>query len=283
MTCLDLDSLVYPYLDGELEAEDRKQLEEHLGACASCAARMGGEAAFHGALRRSVRVQRAPAPEALRALLHTGIQREHRRVQILSWARWGGAALVAATASVAWLQLRPPPPDVLGDEAALRFQRRLPLEVTLAAHEQLEAWFDDKLDWRVPVPRLPNAHPAGARLSNVLEHEAAYIVYEASPVAGAPLRRMGLFVMSMDAQQALPARPWPDVQVHSARGYNVASWRVGNLVYELVSDLDADALRSLLTGTRPATPLPPAPARVPSGYGMRRWPELDITPVSSAH
>ena len=80
MTCVDLDSVVYPYLDGELEEADRKDFEDHLGSCASCAARVGGEAAFHGALRRSVRVQRAPAPEALRAMLHAGIQREHRRV-----------------------------------------------------------------------------------------------------------------------------------------------------------------------------------------------------------
>src|SRR5208282_6412344 len=104
---------------------------DHLGGCAPCARRVGAEAAFHGALRRSVRVQRAPAPEALRAMLHTGIQREHRRVQFVSWARWGGAALLAAAAGGAWLEFRPPAPDLVGDEAALRFQRRLPLEVSV--------------------------------------------------------------------------------------------------------------------------------------------------------
>ncbi len=284
MTCVDLDSAVYPYLDGELEADDRKDFEDHLGGCASCARRVGSEAAFHGALRRSVRVQRAPAPETLRALLHTGIQREHRRVQVLSWARWGGAALLAAAASAAWLELRPAPPDLVGDEAAVRFQRRLPLEVRVQRHEQVETWFDDKLDWRVPVPRLPNAQLAGARLSNVREHEAAYIVYEAPAVGDAPPRRMGLFIMD-DAHQALPARPWPDVQVHSVRGFNVASWRTGDLVYELVSDLDADTLRSMLTAARPATPTPPLPPRAVTatamGYGARRWPELEVLPAST--
>jgi anti-sigma factor (TIGR02949 family) len=283
MTCVDLDSVVYPYLDGELEEVDRKDFEDHLSSCASCAGRVGGEAAFHGALRRSVRVQRAPAPEALRAMLHAGIQREHRRVQILSWARWGGAALLAAAASAAWLELRPAPPDLMGDEAALRFQRRLPLEVTVHRHEQVEAWFDDKLDWRVPVPRLPNAQLTGARLSNVREHEAAYIVYEAPGVGDAPARRMGLFVMD-DTHQALPARPWPDVQVHTVRGFNVASWRTGDLVYELVSDLDADALRAMLTAARPATPTPPWPSRTATataaGYGARRWPEFEVLQAS---
>ena len=286
MTCIDLDSVVYPYLDGELEEGDRKDFEDHLGSCASCAGRVGSEAAFHGALRRSVRVQRAPAPEALRAMLHTGIRREHRRVQVVSWARWGGAALLAAAASAAWLELRPAPPDLMGDEAAVRFQRRLPLEVTMHRHEQVEQWFDDKLDWRVPVPRLPNALLTGARLSNVREHEAALIMYEAPAQGSSPARRMGLFVMD-DARQTLPARAWPDVQVHEVRGYNVASWRTGDLVYELVSDLDAEELRNMLTAARPSTPFPslqPHTAAVTANvanYGERRWPVLEVLPAST--
>jgi|SRR5450631_4399026 anti-sigma factor (TIGR02949 family) len=286
MTCIDLDSVVYPYLDGELEEDDRKDFEDHLGGCAPCARRMGGEAAFHGALRRSVRVQRAPAPEALRAMLHTGIQREHRRVQFVSWARWGGAALLAAATSAAWLELRPPAPDLMGDEAAVRFQRRLPLEVTVQRHEQVEQWFDDKLDWRVAVPRLPNAQLAGARLSNVGAHEAAFIMYVAAAVGSTPARRMGLFVMD-DARQALPAHDWPDVQVHEVRGFNVASWRTGDLVYELVSDLDAEELRAMLTAARPSTPFPLLPKHsaaitaAATSYGARRWPEFDVLPVST--
>ena len=286
MTCIDLDSVVYPYLDGELEADDRKDFEDHLGVCAPCARRVGSEAAFHGALRRSVRVQRAPAPEALRAMLHTGIRREHRRVQVVSWARWGGAALLAAAASAAWLELRPPPPDWVGDEAAVRFQRRLPLEVTVQRHEQVEQWFDDKLDWRVAIPRLPNAQLTGARLSNVREHEAAFIMYESPAQAGVPARRMGLFVMD-DARQTLPARAWPDVQVHEVRGYNVASWRTGDLVYELVSDVDADELRNMLTAARPSTPFPSLQTHASTvnanvaNYGARRWPVLEVLPAST--
>jgi anti-sigma factor RsiW len=283
MTCPDLDGFVYPYLDGELEAADRRVLEEHLAVCGSCAQRVATEASFQAALRRSVRVQRVPAPEALRAMLHAGIRREHRRVQLVSWARWGGMALVAATASVAWLQLRPPPPDLVTDDAARRFQRRLPLELVHPAPETIETWFDDKLDWRVPVPRLPNAQLAGARMSQVGAHEAAYIAYQAAVARdpGAPQRQMGLFVID-DPERTVSARPWPAVEVSSARGYNVARWRTGDLVYEVVTDLDVDTLRSMIAGARPATPFQPAPARAPMVSGvLRRWPTYDITPVSA--
>ena len=168
----------------------------------------------------------------------------------------------------------------------MRFQRRLPLEVTMHRHEQVEQWFDDKLDWRVPVPRLPNALLTGARLSNVREHEAALIMYEAPAQGSSPARRMGLFVMD-DARQTLPARAWPDVQVHEVRGYNVASWRTGDLVYELVSDLDAEELRNMLTAARPSTPFPslqPHTAAVTANvanYGERRWPVLEVLPAST--
>jgi len=283
MTCLDLDGFVYPYLDGELEADDRKDLEDHLAGCGACAKWVATEASFQAALRRSVRVQRAPAPEALRAMLHAGIRREHRRVQLVSWGRWGGAALIAAAASVAWLQLRPPPPDLVTDDAARRFQRRLPLEVTHPAPEQIETWFDDKLDWRVPVPRLPDAQLAGARMSQVGAHEAAYIAYQAraAPDPGAAQRQMGLFVIA-DPERSVSARPWPDVQVAAARGYNVARWRTGDLVYEVVTDLDADTLRRMIAAARPATPSPPMPARTAFVSGvLRRWPTYDITPVSA--
>jgi anti-sigma factor RsiW len=176
----------------------------------------------------------------------------------------------------------------MGAEAAVRFQRRLPLEVTVQRHEQVEQWFDDKLDWRVAVPRLPNTQLTGARLSNVGEHEAAFISYEAPSLVGSPPHRMGLFVMD-DARQALPARPWPDVQVHEVRGFTVASWRTGDLVYELVSDLEADELRNMLTAARPATPFPslqtrPAPATATAtlnSYGARRWPVLEVLPAST--
>ena len=95
---------------------------------------------------------------------------------------------------------------------------------------------------------------------------------------------MGLFVMD-DAPQVLSARPWPDVQVHEVHGFNVASWRTGDLVYELVSDLDADELRTMLTAARPSTPFQSLPARtIPAAgmaYGARHWPDLEVLPAST--
>ncbi|MGZ3480640.1 MAG: anti-sigma factor family protein, partial [Myxococcaceae bacterium] len=142
MTCPDLDPLIYPYLDGELDEAERGHIEAHVSSCGACRTRLSREAAFQGALRRSVHLRtRAPAPEALRELLCAGIRKENRRVQMISWARWGTLALVAASASAVWFELRPGHREQILEDAALRYQRGLPYELTDVSRDDVERWF----------------------------------------------------------------------------------------------------------------------------------------------
>src|SRR5262249_58979108 len=132
-------------------------------------------------------------------------------------------------------------------EGTLGCQRRLPLEVPQASHSDVERWFDDKLNYRVPVPQLPGANILGARLSNVREHDAAYIAYQLPASAEEPReRRMGLFVLDDSAEEIPSVRSWPQISVRPVRGFTVASWRSGGLVYELVADVDEPELRQML-------------------------------------
>jgi len=110
----------------------------------------------------------------------------------------------------------------------------------------VEAWFDGKLDHRVSVPRLPDVQLSGARISNVTDRPAAYISYERNAdQQGAPAKRIGLFVFD-DAKGEVEAPPLPSVQVGFSHGYNVAVWRDGEIVYELVSDLDESDIRRMV-------------------------------------
>lgn len=289
MTCPELDPLIYPYLDGELDETERGLLETHAAACAACRGRLSREAAFQGALRRSVQLRtRGPAPEALRELLRSGIRRENRRVQMLSWARWGTAALVAATASAVWLELRPGHREQILEDAALHHQRRLPFELTQASPADVERWFGDQMSVRVPLPHLPGATIAGARLSNLREHDAAYVVYQLpSSEPRGDDRRLGLFVLQ-DSQQEIPSvAVWPQVGVRSVRGFSVASWRSGGLVYELVSDMDEADLRRTLRGVDPSAPAPTPPPEVMVPARQRqmlpvppRNPALELIPAA---
>ena len=277
MNCIDLDPLIYPYLDGELDETERGHLESHAAACPGCRVRLSREAAFQGALRRSAQLRtRAPAPEALRAMLRAGIRRENRRVQMLSWARWGGLAIAAATAGVIYLDLRPGHREQLLEDAAARYQRRLPFEVTTASRADVERWVGDQMSTRVALPHVAGATIAGARLSNLREHDAAYVVYQLSPSEQrGPERRLGLFVVE-DPEREIPSiGTWPQVGVRSVRGFSIASWRSGGLVYELVSDMDEADLRRMLRDVDPTAPASPPPEIVAPN---RRVPLLPIPP-----
>ena len=277
MNCTDLDPLIYPYLDGELDEAERGHIEAHTSGCGACRGRLSREAAFQGALRRSVQLRtRGPAPEALRELLRSGIRKENLRVQMISWARWGTLALVAASASVVWVELRPGHREQILEDAALRYQRGLPYELTDASRDDVERWFGDKMRVRVALPHLPGATIAGARLSNLREHDAAYVAYQlpqAEQRGGD--RRMGLFVLEDPDREIPSVTAYPQVNVRSVRGFSVASWRSGGLVYELVSDMDEAALRHALRGLDEAPP-PSRPAEVVSP--ARQRPMLPIPP-----
>src|SRR5262245_57916874 len=282
MNCIELDRLIYPYLDGELDEAEREHLETHVGGCPGCRSRLSREAAFQGALRRSAQLRtRAPAPEALRAMLRAGIRREHRRVQMLSWARWGSVAIAAAAAGVFYFEQRPGHREQLLEDAALRYQRRLPYELTSANRADVERWFGDQMSTRVPLPHLPGATIAGARLSNLREHDAAYVVYQMPQAEqrGAD-RRLGLFVLEDPDREIPSVATWPQVGLRTVRGFTVASWRSGGLVYELVSDMDEADLRRTIREMDPTAPPSPPPEVV--APVRQRPPMLPIPPRNPA-
>jgi anti-sigma factor RsiW len=199
---------------------------------------------------------------------------------MLSWARWGGLAIAAATAGVVYLDHRPGHRDQLLQDATARYQRRLPFEVTAASRADVERWVGDQMSTRVALPHLQGATIAGARLSNLREHDGAYVVYQlpASEQRGED-RRLGLFVLEDPEQEISSVAAWPQVGVRNVRGFSVASWRSGGLVYELVSDMDeADLRRTLRDMNSTAAPSPPPEVVAP----VRARPMLPIPPQNPA-
>lgn len=257
MHCAEFDNLLAPLLDGELMERDRALIDGHLAACDRCASRTAAERELHAALRSAARSANVPAPPQLVERTMAGIRRERSRR-----ARRSGLAAAVATSTalvlggVAHQQWRTFQRRLHLEDAAARHARNYPLEIQQPSTESLEAWFGGKLDHRVSVPRFANATATGARLLNVREKPAAYIRYELAPAG-----RMGLFVYG-DVERQLDVAPIDEARVDTTRGYSVASWREGDVVYELVTDLEDERLRSLLPSLRRAHAAPPpGPAR----------------------
>jgi mycothiol system anti-sigma-R factor len=273
MTCQELDRLLYPYLDGEFQPEERLAMETHLETCAACARRVEEEQEIQQALRRAARhsVQSSRAPASLRDGIQLGLRREQRRASQIHWLRMSAAALVVVAMGGGWAALRPEERQRFVEDAVRRHAKKLPFEISNTAPEHMEAWFDGKLDHPVFVPLLPNTQLAGARISNVKDRPAAYISYETRPEKeGQAGRRIGLFVFD-DRDRALGAQALPAVQMGASEGYNVAVWRDGEVVYELVSDLSEADIRKMIQEKQRSSRMANAPH--PAGA-------LPITPVA---
>lgn len=246
MNCRDLEQQVTAYLDGELIGEAQLEVEEHLAGCAPCAHRVDVERHNLSAIRQAARAAAPVAPEGLRLRLSEQLGRD---VQRHSRARVVRVFAVAAGLTVAVVvgnqQYRGHQRRLFEQDAARGHARHFPLEI-VQPPEAIEQWFGGKLDHRVSLPRFPNATATGGRLLQVRDKPAAYIRYD-SP------RPMGLFVYGDDHEVDVDARP----ALGTSQGYNVVSWREGDVVYQLVTDLDEQDIRDLMPPAHelaPATP-----------------------------
>lgn len=254
MNCRDLETQLTPYLDGELIAEARVEVEAHLASCPTCPRHVEVERHNLSAIRNAVREGSPGAPAEFKAKLFQNIANDANRQQRVGVTRFAAmAAGVTFAVFIGYHGYRGHQRRLYEQDAAMRHARQFPLEITQSG-DAIERWFGGKLDHPVTLPRFPNSTATGARLLQVRDKPAAYIRYD-SP------RPMGLFVFGDDHDLDVG----PEAEVGSSHGYNVVSWREGDVVYQLVTDLDEQDIRDLMPTpagevlpTRPAVEVRPA-------------------------
>src|ERR1044072_6910439 len=102
--CKTIDTLAMAYLDDELAAEERYELEAHLNECASCRAMLEQERADRSMIRRALP---APAaPDMLKARIGRALDNQDREEEKEQRKRWSsyllpGSAMAAAAAAIA--------------------------------------------------------------------------------------------------------------------------------------------------------------------------------------
>ena len=262
MDCLELDRLLYPYLDGELLPAEKLSVEQHLGACSECSKSFEAERSTLAIIRSAALAATPPAPITLKKSLLDGIRGEQRKQRQRRYLQLSVAAAGVAICAVAVThQWRVYQRKAFINDMTARFARGYPLEIQQQSPRAIEQWYLGKLNHRVFVPSFPNTVAAGARLLNVGDKQAALIRFDTQRPGEAAPRPLGLFVFENEEGQVAAL---PDVEFGSSNGFNVVSWRDGNVEYGLVTDLDENGIRQLL----------PEPARA---GGM---PTIDVVPVS---
>lgn len=181
------------------------------------------------------------------------------------WLAGGGALAAAAAAALLVIAVWPatqsaPQPSGLSsaqtspiDRAAARnmgyepivresvswHRRQVPIEVTGPDDTRVNHWFQGKVDFKVKTPRFDrrgngDVNLLGARLSNVREKQAAYVVYE---VDGSKVS-----VLIFDRNDKVPDSPARvgERGFYNAGGYNVAVVEDQGVTYSITSDLSRE-------------------------------------------
>ena len=183
--CQSIDTLAMAYLDDELVAEERRELELHVLSCGACKAHVESERAEIALVRQALAPP--PAPPPLKVSIQRLLDAEDRAAIRAGRQRWTrfvlpGSAALAAAAALAVFVFTQPAPDTeaasggVAREAVRVQSRKMPLEVQGPSTGQ---WLQQNFAADVEPPRFtePGIELAGALLTAVAGHDAALLKY----------------------------------------------------------------------------------------------------------
>jgi anti-sigma factor RsiW len=119
-------------------------------------------------------------------------------------------------------------------------------DVVSTDQHTVKPWFTGKLDFSPAVPRLESeGFPlVGGRLDYIASRPVAALVYQ---------RRAHIInVLTYPSESAAAVAP----HLETRRGFQIANWTAGGMAYWVVSDLNADELRTFCTLMREADAAP---------------------------
>ncbi len=241
MNCQSARELISPFIDDELEAARRAEVEQHINSCVNCA-----EIHFeYSQLRSRVRAD-APyysAPEELQSrivsALEHGAMKTERPRPAWSWMALAAAAGFLLALSIVFVQqfaAARTAPDLLARELVASHVRSLMpghlFDVRSTDQHTVKPWFAGKIDFSPKVKTLTGEgyELIGGRLDYVDNRPVAALVYQRRQ------HLINLFVWPASAAQ-------PKSLALAWNGFNLVRWQDSGLVYWAVSDLNMQELR----------------------------------------
>ncbi len=254
MDCCDLERLLPAYADGEFASGESVEVEEHLAACQRCSDEVSALLAFRSFLQEKAGEVKVAAPNHLRDRIRQDMSRERAKEQVRRFSIYSAvAAGLVAVASFGYVIAGPSQEEtseLMLVDAVDKHARALPLEIRpTSSSDDVDSWFQGKVDFHVRAPRFRSPQAArlvGARLANVRDRQAAYLVYGGED----PQRRTTLLVFPGELDLPDGRRTTVgdrEVVMANERGYNVAVWQQRGIVYSLVSDLDERDMLQLVS------------------------------------
>ena len=262
MSCERPPAQLYLYLDGELAPPEATEMAQHLRLCPACQAEVAAHRRLQGLLRTTL--PEDEMPERLWPAIHQRLVQEARataprparRPRHRLWLSLGSCAACLLVALAVRLWLTPPVPLVVQEVVDSQIRTRLmgvPYTQVPAAPDAIRRWFDDKVDFAVLVPTLPQARYAflGARLNYFLNRRVAEMAYasEGHVLSFVMFANTGVTLSTLSPMR-VGSRT---VYVQRYKGYTTVFWQDGSLFCAVVSDLHLPALLEALQQAQGAT------------------------------
>jgi anti-sigma factor RsiW len=246
MNCSEARVRLAGYVDDELSAGERVEVEAHTHGCADCRRERSVQWFFHRALPREGR--RHKAPPALRRRIRAALRAVGDAPPAPWWRRWsvtlpvpalGGAVAALVAANAILLAGVPSGEDRLADDVIAGHVRAMagshPIEVASSDRHTVKPWYVGKLDFSPPVTDFAaDGYPlAGGRVDFVGGRTVAALVYE---------RREHMIDVYTWPAPPSTREPLAEAQ---RRGFNVLHWTAGGMTYWLASDLEMAEMKRL--------------------------------------
>ncbi len=262
MSCERPHPQLWLYLDGELVPPEADEMAQHLRTCPTCQREAAVHRRLQALLRTTLPDEEIPAQlwTAIQHRLaqespptgHPSTERPRRRL----WLPLGTLAVLVLVAVAVHVWRTPAIPVVVQEIVDSQIRTRLmrvPYTQLPADPEAIRRWFDDKVEFAVPVPALPPARYTflGARLNYFLDRRVAEMAY----ASGSHVLSFLMFSNQGITLSAMPTRRLGHrtVYVQTYKGYTTVLWHDGTIFCGLVSDLQLPTVLEVLRHARGAT------------------------------
>ena len=243
ITCKSAISLIEPYLDGELDASQKAEVEAHLSECANCPAIYTRLSKLGTDVRTLA--PRYAAPEHLQSRVLSALRKEARVKPVwrLRPAKaWAIAATLLLAVSVGWnAMLLRSQRNTTGNTSSEVAQEIVSshvrsligahlLDVPSTEQHTVKPWFNGKLDYAPDVKDFAAAgFPLiGGRVDYIDHRPVAALVYKRREHV------INLFVWPSASSLTAPA---------AVNGFNLVAWNNAGMNYCAISDLNQAELR----------------------------------------
>lgn len=247
MNCSEARIRLAGYVDDELSAGERAEVDAHTQGCADCRRERSAQWFFHRALPREGR--RYAAPPALRRRVRAALRAAGDEAPPAPWwRRWsvtlpvpvlGGAVAALVAANAVLLAGLPSGEERLAEDVVAGHVRALvgshPIEVASSDRHTVKPWYVGKLDFSPPVTDFAaEGFPlAGGRVDFVGGRTVAALVY------GRHEHMVDVYAWPA------PVSARASLEASERRGFNVLHWTAGGMTYWLASDLEMAEMKRL--------------------------------------